>query len=58
MIGLCCERTKLVSKSESKSQPGKGCRKLCSSCERTKLVSKSESKSQQNGSIVEFKAQL
>ncbi len=41
-----CERTKLVSKSESKSQ--QQLRELIHlvRCERTKLVSKSESKSQ------------
>ena len=43
----CCERTKLISKVESKSQPAELIRYNGMSCERTKLISKVESKSQQ-----------
>ncbi len=43
MMFLCCERTKLVSKSESKSQLLLEHDGHAVSCERTKLVSKSES---------------
>jgi len=41
-----CERTKLISKVESKSQLLGGCSSGKIWCERTKLISKVESKSQ------------
>ena len=41
-----CERTKLISKAESKSQPTNISAIAGAGCERTKLISKAESKSQ------------